>query len=627
MMLNRIVQCLRKYIENGQQLHATMPFVLRHVLEAIEEKYGFIACFVSSQDLQLTVVALEGTIQLNGKRLKIFDTMETKQSLRNSKLQLFEFFFKHKLAGIVGIETEQFNLEETLYPLLTTCANITSGYRLMREAKDSHDMFIATMSHEIRTPLTSIIGNARLLLDDPATPMEAKENVQIIHNCGFQLLEIINDMLDFSNLESERISLRPVSFSIRKCIQTAMDVIYIKARAKRLNLEFHIGPNCPEYLFADATRLRQVMINLLNNSVKFTEYGSISLEATYDKETALLTIRVKDTGIGIDASDIPKIFRTFSQIKTSRITNNPGLGLGLSICRKIITLMKGKIMVEQSKVNQGTCMMFQVPVQCGEPPVEELYAWTEGKFALIIAKNLQKRILLCDMLVKVRMKPFACYSVEEAQTYLQAFQLDVIFVDQTYLSEETETQLTLSEVPIVVLAKNDAETKEYRYMLENITTRTVYNLLKECLDFQDESKSKSNSLKVKKGLKILIAEDNHVNRETIYKSLIQMGYATQCVRTVTNGQEAVDVFRGWFPDVILMDIQMPVKNGYEATREILQEAKESKEKVVIIAMTAYVTQPEKDKCMEAGMEAFLPKPVIREDLDILLQVCAARKNK
>ncbi|MES2732109.1 MAG: response regulator [Bacteroidota bacterium] len=504
------------------------------------------------------------------------------------------------------------------------------------EANRSKSVFLATMSHEIRTPMNGVIGMASLLAETNQSK-EQHEYTETIRSCGESLLTVISDILDFSKIESGKMELDQHDFDLRTCIEEVLDLFASKAAQIGVDLIYQIDYNVPSKVIGDGQRLRQVLVNLVGNAIKFTKEGEIfvdvHLQKTLADNTLQLGFDVRDTGIGIAADKLDRLFKAFSQVDSSTTRQYGGTGLGLAISEKLIALMGGSIEVE-STPGQGTTFRFSIQIQTS---TEALRAYVynntiglEGKRILVVDDNATNRLILQNQLEQWQMIPIMANSGAQALALFdQQLSFDLVITDMQMPEMDGIDLATIirqkhPKLPIILLSSMGIERRQlHPDMFCSILTKPVkqqvlFNHISSQLKHQgkveEETTGKhilSEAFASQHPFQILLAEDNLVNQKLIIRVLNKLGYQPDLA---LNGLQVIAALERKKYTLVLMDVQMPEMNGLEATLAIRQQFAVQP---FIIAMTANAMQGDREECLKAGMDDYLSKPI---KLDELLQM-------
>jgi PAS domain S-box-containing protein len=554
-----------------------------------------------------------------------------------------------RVTGLVGIGRDITHLKKVQ-------EEMQKARESAEAASQAKSEFLANMSHEIRTPLNGVMGMTDLALDTDLTP-EQREYLETVKMSGDSLLTVINDILDFSKIEAGKIDLEALDFNLRDSLESTLKTLAVRADEKGLELLCEVGPDVPEIVRGDASRLRQIVVNLVGNAIKFTDSGEIAVRVRAEAREGpdcVCEFTVADTGVGIPEDKRELIFKPFSQADTSTTRKYGGTGLGLTISTRLVQMMGGKIWLE-SEVGRGSQFHFTVRLRAAD--AKEIKLGTVAPLeplrdvkVLVVDDNRTNRRILEGMLLRWHMKPTSVdcaaaalaqlsAALEEGEPYpLILTDMHMPAMDGFALIEQIRRRPELSAATIMMLTsaghRGDAARCQdlgvSAYLLKPIRQSELREAVARVLGAREHDGaiplvtrfSLQDAHEPDAYLRVLLAEDNLVNQRLVVRLLEKRGHR---VAVAGSGLEVLVALEKESFDLVLMDVQMPEMDGLEATTAIREKEKGTGHRQAVVALTAHAMKGDREKCLAAGMDGYLSKPIRPQELDQLLEIYMARR--
>ena len=542
-------------------------------------------------------------------------------------------------------------LRESQKQLQDSNTTLISLNQRLEKATQAKSEFLANMSHEIRTPMNGVLGMATLLSDTPLTA-EQSEFVETIQASGESLLAIINDVLDFSKIESGKMELEAHPYDLQDCVNQVVEMLAPKAAEKKLDLVVLIDPDVPLVVIGDVMRLRQVLVNLIGNALKFTATGevvvAISKDGQGEKDKVQVRFDVSDTGIGIPSDKQERLFRSFSQIDNSTTRHFGGTGLGLAISKRLVELMGGAIGVE-SQEGKGSRFHFTIMVRPGaadQSVKRNLPPYLRGKRVLLVEDNAVQRLILARWARAWGLEWVEAKDLVEAEEKLTAAGLsfDLLLLDYELIELDTVPSQLLQRLQVLQGAKEAKilllSFTRFRatdspapglagFITKPIRSSSLFEAMARAVGAVPDQESNHRAKLLFDPLmaerlprRILLADDNLINLKVAFTMLKRLGYTADTAR---NGLEVLEVLRTKVYDLIFLDVQMPEMDGFETARRIRERgADHEPDRPRLIALTGTAMLGDRERCLDAGMDDYITKPIHVEELVAILEFCGSR---
>ncbi len=509
------------------------------------------------------------------------------------------------------------------------------------QVNESKTDFISNISHEFRTPLNGIIGMTDILKENKSLSKEQSFCVNNIEKCSYDLLSLVNDILDYSKLQNGSLILDAKSFSLKNCIESAIDINLSRIELNNNSLTYHIKENIPEYIIGDPQRLKQILINLISNSNKFTKNGKITINIDWDNSNIPdyfnLIFEVIDTGCGIPDDMINKLFKPFIQIKNNY---GQGTGLGLVICRKLCKLMNGDIYIKSTEINKGTTLSFNIKtntshiISNSNNGKNNNYELLKNKYILIVDDNMVNRLGLINTCSKWGMIPIMCSSADEAiivsnKYPFYAALIDIVMPEKSgfwladYLKNEQKVKYPLIALSSIKEIINDKGKLFLHFIIKPVREQVLYDILIN-INSDIIYNTQSNSLIKKINKSILIVDDIYLNRQILQKYLENYGFSSSDIELCDNGKESIELITKNKYDIIFLDIKMPEISGIDVYNHVKKN--NLKRSSMFIAITGYIKEIDNYYTSIENFDYSLYKPIkyqqIKDIVDSIIEKLA-----
>jgi len=643
-----------KYINDDNKIFFRYHALVGIMDEKINKRYNknsYIDFFPQDDSLHLKV------LETGLNETSVLETMFLDGHVKLKNLCIFPLKKNDTIIGLLGLSRKneiKFTNDDIKHiePFSKFIGNVLINIRSMEDLENHKMSFIANMSHEVRTPLNAIITMLDMLVKTELTSTQFNY-IDAIKTCGIQLMDIVNDILDYSKIITSGLKLKLLPISINKCISGVYSMMLQKAKEKNIIFEYNISNDVPDMIIGDMTRIKQALMNIISNSIKFTKSGSVklsvNLENISDNDCELQFI-IKDTGIGIPQDKITKVFDAFRQIDNDYLSDICGVGLGLPITKHIAQLFNGSVWLD-SKLNEGTTVYLTMKFKLYKNiiDIDKLKIHFKNKHILLLDNDPTEKILLYQFLSDTGIKPILASSSDEALIYLSndIFLFEFLLININTVSDDDILKihrLKNSTVKIIIVDLENHEKRHinYDYKISRPIDRNKLNQLLNLvyIGSQYQTKNAHNEIIINnklhkisniniseitntiinKKINILVAEDNKQNQNVIIELLNSLGYTD--IKVTDDGLETFNKLCEDNFDIAFIDLKMPILSGIDVALKFKQTCNRN---TIIVAVTASLSDEVKKRCFDAGMDGFITKPIDKNDIETIINLIINNK--
>ena len=648
-----------KYINEDNKVYFRYHALVGITDEKILKKYNknnYVDFYPSDDSIHMEILSSKKYISCNKKTMFLEGTM-----IELENLCIFPFIKNDNVIGLIGLARKnefEFSNDDIKHiePFSKFIGNVLINIRNMEDLENHKMSFIANMSHEVRTPLNAIVTMLDMLIKTELTTTQFNY-IDSIKTCGIQLMDIVNDILDYSKIITSGIKLKLLPISINKCISGVHSMMIQKAKEKNITLEYNISHDITDMIIGDTTRIKQALMNIISNSIKFTKSGGVKLDASLESindTDCKIHFTITDTGIGIPEDKISKVFDAFRQIDNDYLSEICGVGLGLPITKHITDLFNGSIWLE-SKLNVGTIVhiIMKFKLFKNTIDIDKLKFYYKNKHILLLDSDPTEKLLLYQFLSDTGIKPILASNIDEALIYLSndTFPFEFLLINVNTVCDDDVLKihrLKNSTVKVIIVDLDDHEKRliNYDYKIlrpidrnklnellnlvyvgsqyqtknahnELIINNKLHKISNINIDQINEINNKFNNIN---NIKILVAEDNKQNQKVIIELLNSLGHTD--IQVTDDGLETFNKLSNEYFDIAFVDLKMPIMSGIDVATKFKKTCNRN---TIIVAVTASLSEEIKKRCFDAGMDGFITKPIDKNDIETIINLIINNK--